>query len=99
MDELFHGTNSHDRVEGAHGVLEFLVDLGAVGIVTTHDLALAAIGERLGSRGANVHFEDQMVNGELSFDYRLRQGNATPGNALALMHAVGLDVEAPSRNT
>ena len=98
MDELFHGTNSHDRVEGAHGVLEFLVDLGAVGIVTTHDLALAAIGERLGSRAVNVHFEDEMVGGELSFDYRLRPGNATHGNALALMHAVGLDVEAPSRS-
>ena len=99
MDELFHGTNSHDRVEAAHGVLEFLVNLGAVGIVTTHDLALAAIGERLGSRADNVHFEDQMVDGELSFDYRLRQGNATHGNALALMHAIGLDVHAPSRST
>jgi hypothetical protein len=92
MDELFHGTNSHDRVEGAHGVLEYLVDLGAVGMVTTHDLALAAIGDRLGPRAVNVHFEDQMVGGELSFDYRLRPGNATHGNALALMHAVGLDV-------
>jgi len=97
MDELFHGTNSHDRVEGAHGVLEFLVDLGAVGMVTTHDLALAAIGDRLGSRAANVHFEDELSDGELSFDYRLRPGNATHGNALALMQAVGLDVEAPSR--
>ena len=97
MDELFHGTNSHDRVEGAHGVLEYLVDLGAIGMVTTHDLALAAIGDRLGSRAVNVHFEDQMVGGELSFDYRLRQGNATHGNALALMHAVGLDVATTSR--
>ena len=99
MDELFHGTNSHDRVEGAHGVLEFLVDCGAVGMVTTHDLALAAIGERLGSRATNVHFEDQIAEGELSFDYRLRQGHATHGNALALMHAVGLDVASPSRIT
>ena len=97
MDELFHGTNSHDRVEGAHRVLEFLVNLGAVGIVTTHDLALAAIGERLGSRADNVHFEDELVNGALSFDYRLRPGNATHGNALALMHAVGLEVQAPTR--
>ena len=96
MDELFHGTNSHDRVEGAHGVLEFLVDLGAVGMVTTHDLALAAIGDRLGSRAANVHFEDQIAAGELSFDYRLRQGIATHGNALALMRAVGLDVDPPT---
>jgi hypothetical protein len=99
MDELFHGTNSHDRVEGAHGVLEFLVNLGAVGIVTTHDLALARIGERLGSRADNVHFEDQLVDGELSFDYRLRQGDTTHGNALALMNAIGLDVPAPSRST
>ena len=99
MDELFHGTNSHDRVEGAHGVLEFLVDCGAVGIVTTHDLALAAIGERLGDRGTNVHFEDHLVESELSFDYRLRQGKATHGNALALMHAVGLDFASPNRNT
>jgi len=98
MDELFHGTNSHDRVECAHGVLEFLIDFRAIGIVTTHDLALAAIGEHVGSRAVNVHFEDQMVDGELSFDYRLRSGNATHGNALALMHAVGLDVEAPSRS-
>ncbi len=93
MDELFHGTNSHDRVEGAHGVLEFLVDLGAVGIVTTHDLALAGIGDRLESRAANVHFADELVQGALAFDYRLRDGRSTQGNALALMRAVGLDVK------
>ncbi len=93
MDELFHGTNSHDRVEGAHGVLEFLVDLGAVGIVTTHDLALAGIGDRLESRAANVHFADELVKGALAFDYRLRDGRCTHGNALALMRAVGLDVK------
>ena len=52
LDELFHGTNSHDRVEGAHGVLEFLVDVGAVGMVTTHDLALSAIGDRLPPSGS-----------------------------------------------
>lgn len=92
MDELFHGTNSHDRVEGAHGVLEYLVDLRGVGLVTTHDLALAAIGDRLGSKATNVHFEDQVVEGELLFDYRLRPGRAVHGNALALMRAVGLEI-------
>lgn len=92
MDELFNGTNSHDRVEGAHGVLEFLVGLGAIGMVTTHDLALAEIGERLDDRATNVHFADQLVEGELSFDYQLRKGRSTHGNALALMKAVGLDV-------
>ena len=97
MDELFHGTNSHDRVEGAHGVLEFLVDLGAIGMVTTHDLALAEIGDRLGRRADNVHFEDHVVDGQLAFDYTLRPGRATHGNALALMSAVGIDVESTGR--
>ena len=92
MDELFNGTNSHDRVEGAHGVLEYLVDLGAIGLVTTHDLALAAIGDRLGSRATNVHFADDFAGKELSFDFKLRSGRSTHGNALALMRAVGLNV-------
>ena len=99
MDELFHGTNSHDRVEGAHGVLDFLVGVGAVGMVTTHDLALSAIGDRLGSRARNVHFSDQVKAGELTFDYRLREGRATHGNALALMRAVGLDIAASDGRT
>ena len=90
MDELFNGTNSHDRVEGAHGVLERLVDLGAIGMITTHDLALAEIGERLETHARNVHFDDQLVDGELAFDYRLKDGRSTHGNALALMRAVGL---------
>ena len=95
MDELFHGTNSHDRVEGAHGVLDYLVGLGAVGMVTTHDLALAAIGDRLGARAVNVHFADELRDATLSFDYTLRAGRSTHGNALALMRAVGLAVTEP----
>lgn len=92
LDELFHGTNSHDRVEGAFGVLRFLVELRAIGLVTTHDLALAATADRLSPAAANVHFEDDFVDGEMTFDYRLRPGCATRSNALALMAAVGLDV-------
>ena len=95
LDELFHGTNSHDRVEGAHGVLRFLVNLRAIGLVTTHDLSLAAIAERLDPQAANVHFEDRLVDGEITFDYRFRPGRATHGNALALMKAVGLQVTTP----
>lgn len=93
LDELFHGTNSHDRVEGAYGVLSFLVGLRAIGLVTTHDLALASAADRLAPAAANVHFEDHFANGEMTFDYRLREGRATRSNALALMAAVGLDVE------
>lgn len=92
LDELFHGTNSRDRVEGAHGVLRFFIGLRAVGLVTTHDLALAGLADRLAPAAVNVHFEDQFTGGEMTFDYRLRPGRATGTNALALMAAVGLDV-------
>src|SRR5262249_42750507 len=56
LDELFHGTNSHDRVVGASGVLRALLDRGAIGLITTHDLALTAVGDELAPRAANVHF-------------------------------------------
>ena len=92
LDELFHGTNSSDRVEGAHGVLRFFIGLRAVGLVTTHDLALAGLADRLAPAAVNMHFEDQFAGGEMTFDYRLRPGRATGTNALALMAAVGLDV-------
>ena len=92
LDELFHGTNSRDRVEGAHGVLRFFIGLRAVGLVTTHDLALAGLADRLSPAAVNVHFEDQFAAGEMTFDYLLRPGRATGTNALALMAAVGLDV-------
>ena len=93
FDELFHGTNSHDRVAGAEGVLRSLVDLGAIGLVTTHDLALAVIADRVAPRAHNVHFEDRLVDGEMRFDYVLRAGPVTRSNALALMRAVGLEVD------
>jgi len=92
LDELLNGTNSHDRRIGAEGVLRTLVDRGAIGLVSTHDLALAKIADDLAFRAANVHFEDQLVHGEIRFDYACRPGVVTTSNALALMRAVGIDV-------
>jgi hypothetical protein len=92
LDELFHGTNSHDRLVGATGVLRSLLDFGAMGLITTHDLALTAVAGDLGGRAANVHFEDRFEGGEMRFDYRMKPGPVTRSNALALMRAVGLDV-------
>jgi hypothetical protein len=93
LDELFHGTNSHDRLIGASGVLRSLVDRGAIGLITTHDLSLTAIVDALGTRAANLHFEDSFDGQEMRFDYRVKPGPVTKSNALALMRAVGLDVE------
>ena len=92
LDEVLAGTNSHDRRLGADGVLTGLVDLGAIGLATTHDLALGEIANRLSPAAANVHFEDVFDNGVLSFDYRLRPGLVRTSNALALMRSVGLEV-------
>ena len=92
FDELFHGTNSHDRLVGAAGVLRALIDRGSIGLVTTHDLALTSIADHLGPRAANVHFEDWFDGHEMRFDYQVKPGRVTRSNALALMRAVGLEV-------
>jgi DNA mismatch repair ATPase MutS len=90
LDELLSGTNSYDRALGARAIVEHLVTRGAIGLLTTHDLALAQIADALAPRMANVHFEDTIVGGQLAFDYRLRPGVVRRSNAVELMRAVGL---------
>jgi len=92
LDEILHGTNSHDRRIGAAAVVKGLVERGALGLVTTHDLALAKIAEETSGAIENVHFEDHLEAGEMAFDYRMRPGVVEKSNALELMRAVGLDV-------
>jgi hypothetical protein len=92
LDEILHGTNAQERRVGAEAVIRGLLAGGAVGLVTTHDLALAEMVDRVGGGAANVHFEDRVEGGELRFDYRLRPGVARQGNALALMRELGLPV-------
>ena len=92
LDEILQGTNSHDRRIGATELVKGLIERGAIGLITTHDLALTEMVGALGSTASNAHFEDQLTDGQMSFDYRLRPGVITRGNALALMRAVGLEV-------
>ena len=92
LDEILHGTNSHDRRIGAQAVIRGLVEHGALGIVTTHDLALTQIVLESAGRLDNVHFEDHLEAGAMHFDYALREGIVEKSNALALMRSVGLDV-------
>ncbi len=92
LDELLNGTNSHDRRIGAAGVVRRLIESGALGLITTHDLALTHIAEAVTPPGKNVHFEDHLENGRMIFDYRLRDGVVTKSNALELMRSVGLEV-------
>jgi MutS-like protein len=92
LDEILHGTNSYDRRIGADGIVRALAALGAIGLVTTHDLALTELAASLGGAAANMHFEDRLDGGTMIFDYRLRSGVVEHSNALALMRAIGLDV-------
>jgi hypothetical protein len=92
LDEILSGTNSHDRLIGAEAVVRGLVERGAIGVVTTHDLALTRIVETLNWRAANVHFEDHLENGRMIFDYKMRLGVVRRSNALELMRSVGLEV-------
>jgi DNA mismatch repair ATPase MutS len=70
-----------------------LLDRGAIGLITTHDLALTAVAERLAPRAVNVHFEDWFEGQQMQFDYVMKPGPVTRSNAIALMRAVGLDVQ------
>lgn len=92
LDEIFSGTNSHERCQGAEAVVRGLLRVGAIGLMTTHDLTLARLGDELGDAARNVHFEDRFDEGELKFDYRMRPGVVSKSNAIALMRAVGLEV-------
>ena len=92
LDELLHGTNSHDRAVGAHGILRVLLQRGAIGLITTHDLALTEVTRTLGPGASNVHFDDRFESGEIAFDYVMKPGPVTRSNAIALMRAVGLQV-------
>ncbi|MFY9690314.1 MAG: hypothetical protein WA369_06450 [Candidatus Acidiferrales bacterium] len=92
FDELLDGTNSHDRRIGAENLLRAFLERGAIGIVTTHDLALTEMAESLGPIVRNVHLQDYVENGQMRFDYKLRDGVVTKSNALELMRLAGLDV-------
>lgn len=64
----------------------------ALGIVTTHDLALTQIAESMSEQAVNKHFEDTITDGQMTFDYTLRDGVVERSNAIALMRMLGLDV-------
>ena len=92
FDELLSGTNSKDRRIAAEGVVRTMLSRGAIGMVTTHDLSLTEIAAIFPGQVKNVHLQDKVENGQMSFDYKLRDGVITHSNALELMRMIGLDV-------
>ncbi len=93
FDELLAGTNSRDRRAGAEGLIRALIECGAAGIITTHDSALTEITAPPGPGAIrNVHFQERINDGQMSFDYALRDGPVETSNALQLMRMIGLKV-------
>ncbi len=92
LDEVLHGTNSRERQIGAKSVALHLTAAGAIGALSSHDLGLAGLEAESGGRVLSVHFEEQVEAGKMSFDYKLKPGVVTSGNALRLMRDLGLPV-------
>jgi hypothetical protein len=92
FDELLEGTNSKDRRIASEGLLKALLNCRAIGVVTTHDLALTEITDSANGFVRNMHFEDQVKHGKMYFDYKLRDGVVVKSNALELMRLMGFEI-------
>lgn len=90
IDEIFSGTNSEDRLVAAAALVQRLVQCGAVGVLSTHDLALTALADKLTPKGANVCMQSADENDPLAFDYRLRPGACQQRNGWAIVRRMGL---------
>ncbi len=92
LDEVLQGTNSKDRRIGAEAIVRALLERRAIGLISTHDLALTEMrGLEEGSL-RNVHFQDEIEEGRMKFDFKLRDGIVERSNGLELMRSIGLKV-------
>lgn len=92
LDEIFKGTNSHDRHQGAIALINQLQKEGAMGLVSTHDLELGEMEKESQGKIKNYHFREYYKNDEIYFDYKLREGISTTRNALYLIRLAGIKV-------
>jgi DNA mismatch repair ATPase MutS len=90
VDEILSGTNSRDRRIAAEAVVRTLVERGAIGILSTHDLALTEIARGMG--GVNMHMGSRNEGDPMDFDYRLKPGVTTETNALSIARMAGVPV-------
>ena len=91
IDEIFRGTNNRERLLGSQAFLQEIIGKNGVGLLATHDLELANLAQTY-PEITNYHFSDEVLNGQLSFDYTLRNGASPTTNALKIMHIEGLPV-------
>ncbi len=92
IDEMLRGTNSKDKYLGSKAIIKRLITDGGVGMVATHDLQLAKLSDEFPDKLANFHFDIQVQEGEMLFDYKLKPGECTIFNASLLLKNIGIDV-------
>lgn len=93
IDEIFRGTNSRERLIGSRSYIHALSESNAVGLVATHDLELVKLADEIDGV-VNFHFREEVSDGRMVFDYRLRSGPCPTTNALTIMRLEGLPVDA-----
>ncbi len=94
LDEILKGTNSTDRHRGAEALIRQLHRTTASGFVSTHDLALGQLSDA-SAFVQNFHFQSDVIDGRLMFDYTLRHGVCQSFNATALMRQIGIEMDEP----
>lgn len=96
VDEIFRGTNNRERLIGSTAFLKHTAGRDGVGVVSTHDLELASLDEEI-PQLSNMHFEETIKDGKMSFEYKLKSGPCPTTNALTIMEMEGLPVEKSSK--
>jgi DNA mismatch repair ATPase MutS len=91
LDEVFKGTNSQDRHEGAKILIKKLIENKAVGLVSTHDLELGVLEKESDSEIRNYHFKEYYEDNKIYFDYKINTGISTTKNAMYLIKMIGID--------
>jgi DNA mismatch repair ATPase MutS len=92
IDEIFRGTNNRERRIGSQSFVRALARLPGSGVISTHDLELVKLADG-NQRILNYHFRDDVLDGRMIFDYKLRPGPSPSTNALKIMKNEGLPVE------
>ena len=90
LDEVLRGTNSEDKQQGTIKIVERLLSLQALGVLATHDIEVCNLSEQYPQQLQNKCFESIIENGELTFDYKLRDGVCKNKNATFLMKKLGI---------
>lgn len=92
IDEMLRGTNSVDKYLGSKAIIKKLIEMNGQGMVATHDLQLSKLAEEYPNELQNYHFDIQIKDGEMLFDYKLKKGECRVFNASILLRGIGVDV-------